>query len=200
MTEPNTTPEPGATPPAGKPNPAIVSQGQTRADLADVPATDGLGEAGKKALAEERAARKALEQQIKELQDRDPVKAIAEAIGLKPSDAKGDDLAATVKQMQQQMRDAELRAIRLEVAADKGLTPQQAARLQGATREELAADADSLKALFPTPTPGTPAPDPSQGARGGANDLEARLKAAQEKGDTREAIRLKTALAEQKRT
>lgn len=187
-TEPAST-TPPAEPTTTPPQPPATGEDETAAKLKKL-----RGD-----LDRERSERHSLQEQLKALQERDPVKAIAEALGVKPTEAKGDDLAATVKQMQQQMRDAELKAARLEVAAEKGLTPQQAARLQGATREELAADADSLKALFPTPAAGTPAPDPSQGARGGASDLEARLKAAQEKGDTREAIRLKTALAEQKR-
>lgn len=45
--------------------------------------------------------------------------------------------------------DAEARALRLEVAAEKGLTPNQARRLVGATREELEADAADLLASFP---------------------------------------------------
>ena len=47
--------------------------------------------------------------------------------------------------------EAEARALRLEVAASKGLNAKQAARLVGATREELEADADELLADF---TPG----------------------------------------------
>lgn len=39
---------------------------------------------------------------------------------------------------------AELRALRFEVAGSKGLTPAQAKRLVGATKEELEADADEL--------------------------------------------------------
>ncbi|MFB7823887.1 hypothetical protein [Streptomyces hydrogenans] len=51
-------------------------------------------------------------------------------------------------------RDTEARkALLLEVAAEKGLTPTQAARLQGSTKEELEADADSLKSLFGAPAP-----------------------------------------------
>ena len=45
--------------------------------------------------------------------------------------------------------EAETRALRLEVAAAKGLTPNQARRLAGTTREELEADADDLLATFP---------------------------------------------------
>lgn len=44
--------------------------------------------------------------------------------------------------------EVEGRALRLEVAAEKGLTPAQAKRLVGATREELEADADELLTTF----------------------------------------------------
>lgn len=40
------------------------------------------------------------------------------------------------------------RALLLEVAFDKGLTPAQAARLQGSTKEELEADAEELLKVF----------------------------------------------------
>ncbi len=43
---------------------------------------------------------------------------------------------------------AEQRALRLEVAMDKGLTPAQARRLVGSTKEELEEDADDLLASF----------------------------------------------------
>jgi hypothetical protein len=43
---------------------------------------------------------------------------------------------------------AERKALLLQVASEKGLTPKQAARLQGETAEELAADADDLLAEF----------------------------------------------------
>jgi hypothetical protein len=72
--------------------------------------------------------------------------------------------------------DAELRATRLEVAHNKGLTPAQAKRLVGSTRDELEADADEILKDFPVtpaaPVRGVPAPDPSQGAKG-----EARVRA-----------------------
>lgn len=51
--------------------------------------------------------------------------------------------------------EAEQRALRLEVAAEKGLTPAQAKRLVGATKEELEADADELLASFLPPSDGT---------------------------------------------
>jgi hypothetical protein len=45
--------------------------------------------------------------------------------------------------------DAELRAERLEVAFAKGLTPAQAKRLAGSTRDELEADAEEVLRDFP---------------------------------------------------
>jgi hypothetical protein len=76
---------------------------------------------------------------------------------------------------EQRAVDAEMRATRLEVAHEKGLTPAQAKRLVGATREELEADADEILRDFPVtpPKPAAPKPDPSQGAKG---DSPARAK------------------------
>lgn len=45
-------------------------------------------------------------------------------------------------------QEAEARALRLEIAHEKGLTPSQAKRLVGGTREELEADADELLEAF----------------------------------------------------
>ncbi|WP_329168286.1 hypothetical protein OG709_29835 [Streptomyces sp. NBC_01267] len=45
--------------------------------------------------------------------------------------------------------EARAEALRLRVAAEKALTPAQADRLRGSTREELEADADELLSLFP---------------------------------------------------
>jgi hypothetical protein len=55
-----------------------------------------------------------------------------------------DALTAAEKRAQ----DAEGRALRLEVATEKGLTAAQAKRLVGSTREELEADADELLDTF----------------------------------------------------
>jgi uncharacterized membrane protein YqiK len=71
--------------------------------------------------------------------------------------------------------DAELRAMRIEVAADKGLTKAQAKYLTGSTQEELEAAADELIELF-TPeqeeprsrVPGKPNPR----MRGGGDPTE----------------------------
>lgn len=58
---------------------------------------------------------------------------------------------------QKQAEEANLRALRYEVGVAAGLPAEAIGRLQGATKEELAADAEALKKLV---TPGTP-PAPS---------------------------------------
>lgn len=189
---PITPPAPGATPPAEPPATGPAAPPAT----GDQP----LGEAGQRALAEERAARKELEKQIKELE---PLKKLAEAMGVKPDATKSnaDALATEVATMRKELADERVGRMRAEVAAEAKLDPSLAKRLTGSTREELAADAAEMAKLFPagagngtTTAPGTPAPDPSQGARGGVDTLQAALKAAQDKGDTKEAIRLKAAI------
>ena len=59
-----------------------------------------------------------------------------------------------------------LEQMRREVADEKGLTPAQARRLVGSTREELETDADDVLAAFPV-TPAKPSfGDVGQGPRG----------------------------------
>lgn len=62
--------------------------------------------------------------------------------------SESDKLRATAEENEKKAAAAEARALRLEVAAEKGLTPAQAKRLVGATREELEADADELLSTF----------------------------------------------------
>lgn len=122
---------------------------------------DQLGDPGKKALAAERDRAKKAEKEaaelrakVKEFEDRDKSESEKAAERL----AKAETAAA----------EASAKLLRLEVASEKGLTPAQAKRLQGATREELEADADELLASFPAATgqPKAPVPDPSQGSKG----------------------------------
>lgn len=175
--QPTTPPagEPPATPPAPAAPESRGPAGGEKAILAD--------------LAKEREARKALEAKLA---------AMGAALGVEPdANTKKPDLdalAARIEAQERRAAEAELRAVRLEVAAEKGLTPAQAERLQGSTRDELTADADALKALFSSSTsgtPGTPAPDPSQGARGGSGSLDAEIAEAEAKGNHRLALALK---------
>lgn len=75
---------------------------------------------------------------------------------------------------EQRAADAEARALRLEVAHDKGLTPAQAKRLVGATREELEADADELLSSFKSDEKEKPKPTgrPRERLRGGGDPTE----------------------------
>jgi hypothetical protein len=123
------------------------------------PETEELGDAGKKALAAERDARKAAEKELAKYRKAEQDKAEADK-------SEAEKRAAA----EQRAVAAELRATRLEVAHEKGLTPAQAKRLAGATKEELEADADEILRDFPvTPAatgPKLPKPDPSQGPKG----------------------------------
>lgn len=99
----------------------------------------------------------------KALDSRDEAKAEAEKVATErdelksQADSKDPDSAGKIAKAEQKAKDAEaaavaaeLRADRAEVAAEKGLTPAQAKRLQGSTKDELAADADEfIKDLAP---------------------------------------------------
>ncbi|WP_051549266.1 hypothetical protein [Nocardioides sp. URHA0032] len=107
----------------------------------DQAATADLGDAGKKALDAERREKRAaekraadLEARLKEFEDRDKTESTR---AIERAEAAEKAAAA-----------AEARALRLEVASEKGLTPAQAKRLVGETREELEADASELLETF----------------------------------------------------
>lgn len=102
---------------------------------------DNLGDAGKRALdAERKKARDEkkradeLAARLQEIEDKDK--------------SEGERLAGKLTEAEQRAATAEARAMRLEVAHDKGLTSAQANRLVGSTKEELEADADELLAQF----------------------------------------------------
>lgn len=110
----------------------------------------------RKALASERAKAKAAEQ------ERDQLKAsIAEG----KTDA--ERVAGTLAELKARADAADLRAMRAEVAASKGLTTAQARRLQGSTVEELEADADELVAAFKPVDDAGGAPPADDGRRRG---------------------------------
>jgi hypothetical protein len=190
-----TQPAPVPTPPPGDPAP-VPTPPPSPAPAATEPAPAGdqpLGPAGIKALQAERKAREDLEKQLAKLA---PLQQLADAIGGNQPQSGGksevellNEKFATYETQLGEERQARWRA---EVAAAKGLTPQQAARLQGASLEEFTADADALLELFPAAGPRNPAPDPSQGARGGQSgpDLEAQIAEARKAGDFRKAISL----------
>lgn len=86
-----------------------------------------------------------------------------------------EKLTAQLAKAQGQAQEAELRAMRAEVAAEKGLSAAQAKRLVGGTLEELAADADELLESF-KPQEGTggvpPSGKPTENLRSGGDPTE----------------------------
>jgi hypothetical protein len=193
MTQP-TPPEP--TPTLGDPAPTPPAPTPTPPAPPAPGPDDPLGPAGLKALQAERDRVKALETQLAALA---PLQKLAEAFGATAEPGSGkSDVDALRERFDAQERDliAERTARwRAEIAAETGLSAQLAARLQGTTRDELLADAQALAALIPAAPPEQrgPAPDPSQGARGtGPADLDQQIAAAEQAGDIRKAIALKT--------
>lgn len=142
---------------------------------ADEPATDSgdqsddtLGDAGKKALDAERKARREAEQrlkdveaQLKELSDKDK--------------SEVEKLREAVTALTKERDDSAAKVLRFEVASEKGLTPAQAKRLVGVTKEELEADADEILEAFPASSSGaTPPPSrrPAADLKGGSDPTE----------------------------
>ncbi len=131
-----------------------------------------------------------LEAELKKRLDRERAK-FADYDDLKAfkatADAKADNDKTDAEKLREEMADvkANLEAervtrLRLEVAAEKGLTPAQAKRLNGASKEELEADADELLTVFPAPEQETgsqasrlqrrPVPNLKQVERSGGNN------------------------------
>lgn len=93
----------------------------------------------KRALAKANKEAETLRLRLKEIEDRDKTDA-------QKVQEERDSLRAE--------RDAlALQALRREVADEKGLTPAQARRLVGTSREEMEADADELLEAFPKAKP-----------------------------------------------
>ena len=128
---------------------------------------DLLGDAGKKALAEERKAKAAEKRRADDAERR-----LAELERERMTDAEKvvaerDDWRKKYEEQTAALAARELDLLRRDVAAEKGLPAALARRLDGTTREDLEADADALKALLPDPdAPRTPKPDPSAGSTG----------------------------------
>jgi hypothetical protein len=91
----------------------------------------------KRALAKANKEAETLRLKLKEFEDRDKSEA--------------EKLAERVDAAEKRAVEMEAAALRLEVAAEKGLSPAQAKRLVGTTRDELEADADELLTTFKPP-------------------------------------------------
>lgn len=110
------------------------------------PTEPELGDGGKKAIDAERARARAAERRAAEAEAK--LKAAADE---KLSDQ--EKVAKRAAEAEDRAVKAEGRALRYEAAAESGLPLTLAMRLQGSTKEELLADAESLKSqLAPAAT------------------------------------------------
>lgn len=116
-----------------------------------------LGDAGKKALAAEREARKAAEKSAAELQAR-----LDEIEAAKLSELERAQKAA--QEAQAQLEALSRQNTRNAVALAKGVPADLVEFLTGDNEEELSAKADVLLSRLNAPT--TPRPDPTQGSKG----------------------------------
>ena len=177
MTQPIT--QPAGDPPAIPPTPPTDPP-------ADPPTPTDLGDPGKKALGEERAARKtaekeraALEARLKEFEDRDKTEA--------------QKLAERAAAAEKTAADKDAEVLRLRTALKHGIADEDAETfLTGTDQATLTKQAERLVALRGPVGPRTPAPDPSQGARGtgSAASLDDQITAAIAKGDWKAQMRL----------
>ncbi len=150
------------------PEPEAPEEQETQA-----PATEDLGDAGKKALAEERKARREVEKQLKELggsnaelqkrlkefEDRDKTEIDKAQEAVKAVAAERDTFKSEAEQLK-------LERARHKICASKGLDPDLWDRVIGATEDEITADVERLVEKF------APAPRRSGALRSGASAPE----------------------------
>jgi hypothetical protein len=127
------TDDPAGDPPAGDPPPDTGDP-----DEADDPPGDGTD--WKTEAAKWKALARKHENQAKKNSEA--------ARQLTQQEGASKTLEERLAQLERDKAESDARALRAEVAAAKGLTPAQATRLDGATREELEADADELLSAF----------------------------------------------------
>ena len=138
-----------------------------------------LGDAGKRALQEERrrarearASAKAAEERAAAAESRLAQIERDKMSAQERAEAERDDWRRKYEEQQADLARLSLEITRREVAAEKGIPDWMARRLQGSTREELEADAEAAladlhKVAPPSPyPPNTPRPDPNQGPTG----------------------------------
>lgn len=124
---------------------------------------DALGDAGKRALDAERRARREAEKRLADL----------EAKAKEAADAEKSEVQRLTERVEELQRSAEAataRADRFEVAAERGLTPAQARRLVGASREELEKDAEDMRAELGLDDKSEPKRLPRENLKAGASN------------------------------
>lgn len=159
MTE-STAPS-GATPSEPDPASGATPGGQetgTGATPAGQGSTEGatpdttLGDGGREALDKERAARRdaarqlaEARQRIAQLEDAGKTETERTQARLQRAQVELEQSNRRIEELQQQATDREVRELKREVAAEKGLPPQVAERLQGTDLRSLRADAEKFR-------------------------------------------------------
>lgn len=122
--DPKPDPDPNPTPdPAGTPDPSSTIPDELPTDH---PARKALARANKEAAD--------LRKKVKDFED--------------ANKSEVEKATSTATEATKRAEEAELKALRLEVGIEKGLTPAQSRRLVGSNREELESDADELLESF----------------------------------------------------
>lgn len=153
------------------PAPADVPQDAPEAPDGDDKAQDELSpEALRKALEKARKEAAGYRTKVRELE---PLAQKAQQLE-EAGKSELEKLTARAETAERERGELTARALRLEVAFEKGLTPQQAKRLVGANRDELEADADEILRDFPVKTDGRPRGDVGLGTRPPAPPANAR--------------------------
>jgi DNA repair exonuclease SbcCD ATPase subunit len=113
------------------------------------PTGDGVDPAAQAKIRKANSEAKGLRARVKELEGKAARLDELETANQTEGERQAQALAAA----ERRAIEAEAKVLRLEVAANKGLTPAQAQRLVGNTLEELQDDADELLASFRPPEP-----------------------------------------------
>lgn len=128
----------------------------------------------------DKIVRERLNRERDKFKDYDDLKSRAADADKNKSDM--EKLLEKVSGLEKRATESDARALRAEVAQAKGLTPAQARRLQGSTKEELEADADELRESFKPASKDGDGGDGKTSATGGTEQQGGR-------GRPREALR-----------
>ncbi|MBK0418285.1 hypothetical protein JD276_04470 [Leucobacter sp. CSA1] len=127
-----------------------------------------LGDAGKKAIAAERDARKQAEAAAAEYKKKLDAIEQASLSELEKAQRAAESAAEESARLKAEIESRDLQILKQSIGAELKLPPELVARLQGDTEEALREDAKSLAALVPDTTSPFPKADPSQGVQGSA--------------------------------
>lgn len=140
------------------PAPEAGEQPQQQAQTTPQGEPDGLGDAGRRAIAAERATAAEATRQLREAQTQ-----------LAGMQGRITELETNLGALTTERDTAAADALRYRVAIENGVPAALAGRLQGADEAALIADATALLGSIPTasaqPTSRSPKPDLSQGSR-----------------------------------